>query len=584
MSNNHHPANSNHNHHVPTLVIVGGVAGGASAATRARRMNEHARIIILEKDAHASFANCGLPYYLGGEITSRDKLIVAPPELFAKRFNIDLRTRHEVKAIDPRRKELTVLKRDTGETYALAYDKLILAPGASPFKPDLPGGAAPNVFTLRNLEDTDVIHSWISTRKPEHALVIGGGYIGLEMAEQLRHRGLAVTVVEASPQAMLHLDPEMAQPVHDELRRNGVELMVNTTVKQLAADAAGEVHAAELSTGQTLETDLVILSIGVRPNVALADRAKLRLGESGGIAVDEFMRTSEPDIYAVGDAAEVPYGPTASSMRIALAGPANRAGRLAGEHAVTGQSDVMDPVMGTAVVRVFGLTAGLTGLSLKSARKAGIDATAVTIVANHHAGYFPGAKPITLKLVYTPESGFILGAQAVGAEGVDKRLDVISTAMHFGGSVRDLAGLDLAYAPPFGSAKDPVHMAGFAACNQLDGHVQVLQPDADLSAFQVVDVRSAAESQKQPLADAPHAVNIPVDELRSRLSELDKRRPTVVSCQTGLRSYVAARILMQHGFDDVFNLTGAATMRGRVVRMRNEITPLTSRDREGAVR
>ncbi|MBI1337636.1 MAG: NADH oxidase [Phycisphaera sp.] len=551
----------------PRILIVGGVAGGASAACRARRMNEHAHIVLFEKDRHVSFANCGLPYHVGGEIAERDRLLVAKPELLAKRFRIDVRTRHEVAAIDRHRKLVRVLDRDRNTEYEEAYDRLILAPGASPLVPTLPGVESSNVLTLRNLEDTDRILGTIHGNKVQRAVVIGAGYIGLEMVEQLSCLNIHVTLVELLPQVLPIFDAEMAQPIKETLAAKGVALHLGDAVERFESDNL-LAHAAVLKSGTRLDADLFILGIGVRPNVKLAQDAGLALGKSGGIEVNRVMQTADADIYAVGDAAEYPFGPTGQMMRIALAGPANRAGRIAADHAVTGRAGSMPSVLGTAIVRVFDKTAAMTGLTRKLARRLDIPARSVIVIANNHAGYFPGAQAMTLKLVYAPDTGRVLGAQAVGGEGVDKRIDVIATAMAFGATVRDLAGLDLAYAPPFGSAKDPVHMAAFAACNQLDGLVKTLDPDADLSGYQVVDVRSPAEVAKAPLADAPHAVAIPIDDLRDRLGELDPKRPTAVSCASGLRSYVAARILMQNGFVDVYNLTGAATLRARAVAAR----------------
>lgn len=559
------------------IVIVGGVAGGASAAARARRMNERAEIVLLEKDEHVSFANCGLPYYIGQEIVEREDLLVATPEFLAQRFRIDVRVRQEATAIDRERKTISVRRRDRvekdaggraeggegdagGETYELAYDKLILAPGARPVVPPLEGADAENVLTLRNLEDTDRIKAAVDRLGAGRALVVGAGFIGLEMVEQLVRRGVETTLVELQPQVLPLLDPEMAKLLALELERQRITLHVGAGVKRFEAGEKGLVTAAELDNGQRLETDLVILGIGVRPNVELAQSAGLEIGKSGGVATNDFMQTSDPDIYAVGDAAEYPYGPTGARMRIALAGPANRAGRLAGEHAATGRAAPMAPVMGTSIVRVFDKAAAMTGLSRGLARRMGIDARSVTIVSNHHAGYFPGAEPLTLKLVYTPGDGRILGAQCVGAKGVDKRIDVIATAMRFGATAHHLAGLDLAYAPPFGAAKDPVHLAAFVACNELDGVETICQPDEDIEGKQVVDVRTAEEIERAPLKDAARAIAIPVDELRDRIGELDADAPTVVSCAVGVRGHIAARILKQNGFQ-VANLTGGATLR-----------------------
>jgi NADPH-dependent 2,4-dienoyl-CoA reductase/sulfur reductase-like enzyme/rhodanese-related sulfurtransferase len=549
-----------------TIVIVGGVAGGASAATRARRMNEDAEIIVLEKDDYVSFANCGLPYYIGGEIADRGKLLVATADFLRRRFKLDVRTGHEALAIDRAAKTLTVRDHAGGQTYSLAYDKLILAPGAAPLTPPLDGLKAPNVFTLRNMADTDRIHAAAGASRTRQAAVIGSGFIGLEMVEQLVRLGFAVSLAELQPQVLPLLDPEMARPLEDELRAGGVAVYTGDGIKRVLTDSAGAARGVELQSGTRIEADLVILGLGVRPQVQLAEAAGLKIGGSGGIATNAWMQTNDSDIYAVGDAAEYPYGPTGGQQRIALAGPANRAGRLAGEHAATGESAPMAPVFGTSIVRVFEMSAGMTGLSDSLARRCGIAASSVTIVANHHAGYYPGAAPLTLKLTFDPESGRVLGAQAVGREGVDKRLDVIATAMAFQGTVRDLAGLDLAYAPPFGSAKDPVHQAAFAAGNQLDGIEEFLPSDADLSGKQVVDVRTAAEVQSRPLAAAPHAVNIPLDELRGQLDRLDPAAETVVSCGVGMRGHVAARILKQSGFADVKNLSGGATLRNRAIR------------------
>ncbi|MBL8818351.1 MAG: FAD-dependent oxidoreductase [Planctomyces sp.] len=545
------------------IVIVGGVAGGASAATRARRCNEHAEIILFEKDEHVSFANCGLPYFIGQEITDRSKLLVATPEFLTKRFRLDVRTRQEVTAIYPARKVVDVRNLATGDFYELSYDKLILSPGAAPFVPPIPGVAADGVFTLRNIADMDRICSSAAGPGDRQAVVVGAGFIGLEMVEQLRRIGYEVSLAELLPQVLPPMDPEMVVPIHDDLIRRGVRLELGDGIQQIVVDEQGKAKGVELKSGKVLPGRLIILGLGVRPNTQLAVAAGLATGKTGGILTNSCLQTSNADIYAVGDAAEYFYGPTGESMRIALAGPANRAGRLAGEHAATGHCAPAAAVQGTAVVRVFELTAAMTGLSTKAALRSGIEATSVTIVAGQHAGYFPGASPITLKLVYAPSSGKVLGAQAIGIDGVEKRIDVIATAMQFGATVRDLAGLDLCYAPPFGSAKDPVHQAAFAASNHLDGLSQPLNSDADLSAFQVVDVRTSDEVLKAPLTGCPHAVNIPVDELRTRLSELDASKPTVVSCGVGIRAHVALRILRQNGFSQVYNLSGGATVRRR---------------------
>ncbi len=548
------------------IAIVGGVAGGASAATRARRMNEDAEIILFEKDEYVSFANCGLPYYIGGEIEQRAKLLVATAEFLKRRFRLDVRTRQEVQRIDRKSKSLTVLDHETGESYEQQYDKLILAPGAVPVVPPLHGVDARNVFSLRNMADTDAVKLATEACKSKQAVVVGAGFIGLEMVEQLVELGFETSLAELQPQILPLMDPEMVKPLEETLRQHEVSLHLGDGIKQVLTDNSGAAFGVELQSGATVLGELVILGLGVRPNSKLAADAGLEIGVDGGIATGQYMQTNDPDIYAVGDAAQYTYGPTGQPMRVALAGPANRAGRLAGEHAATGESMAAAPVLGTSIVRVFDHSAGMTGLTAKSADQLGITASSVTIVANDHAGYFPGATPITLKLTFCPQSGKILGAQAVGANGVDKRIDVIATAMGLNGTVRDLAGLDLAYAPPFGSAKDPVHLAAFAACNQLDGFETFLPTDADLDGKQVIDVRTTGEVAKAPLAGAQQAVNIPVDDLRDRLGELDPAAETVVSCGVGLRAHVAARILLQSGFSDVKNLTGGSTVRNRAVR------------------
>ena len=542
----------------PTILVVGGVAGGASAAARARRMNENAEIIIFERDSYVSFANCGLPYYLGGEIQDRDKLLVAKPELFQRRFRIEVRTRHEVTAIDRAAKTITVADLDAGKTYTRSYDKLILAPGADPLMPPIPGKDAAGVFTLRNLEDTDRIAEAMPDAR--QAVVIGGGYIGLETVEQFRRKGLDVALVEMQPQVMPFLDREMVEPLHRQLEHNGVRLELGNGIASIE-EVNGRAVAAVLSDGTRLPADLILLGVGVRPNVQLAVDAGLELGASRGIATDEYMRTNDPDIYAVGDAAEYTFGSTGAKQRVPLAGPANRTGRLAGEHAATGASRPAPAAWGTSIVRVFGTAAGISGLSLRAAKEAGFDANAVHVIANHHASYYPGAQVMAVKLVFEEGSGKVLGVQAVGGEGIDKRLDIIATLTHFKGTVHDLAELDLAYAPPFGSAKDPLHMAAFAAENHLDGLARAVQPDVDLCPYQTVDVRETYEVAALPLAECDGVINIPLDQLRDRLGELDPDRPTVVACRSGLRSYVGTRILAQHGFKEVYNLSGAAAMR-----------------------
>ena len=545
------------------IVIVGGVAGGASAATRARRMNEQAEIILFEKDEHVSFANCGLPYHIGEEIGNRGDLLVATKELLEQRFRLDVRTRHKVTAINRDAKTVSVRNHGSGEETEFPYDKLILSPGASPFVPPIPGKDASGVFTLRNIADMDAIKASVDKSRSKRAIIVGAGFIGLEMVEQLVRRGFHISLAEMQTQVLPPFDSEMVEPVLETLRSNGVNFHGGDGIAAVLVDERNSATGIELSSGRKIEGDLVVLGLGVRPNTQLATGAGLELGETGGFITNRNLQTSDPDIYAVGDASEYVFGPTGQSMRIALAGPANRAGRLAGEHAATGSCQPMSDVFGTAVVRVFDQTAALTGLSSKAAARSGVPSASVTVVAMHHAGYFPGAQPLTLKLVFNSEDGRVLGAQAVGREGVDKRIDVIATAMNFGATVHNLADLDLCYAPPFGAAKDPVHQAAFAACNHLDGIDTFVPADADLSNLQLVDVRTAGEVKRNPLADGNHAINIPVDELRDRIGELDSAKETVVSCGVGVRAHVAARILKQHAFEQVRNLSGGATVRNR---------------------
>jgi len=514
---------------------------------------------MFEKDEHVSFANCGLPYYIGQEIADREKLLVATAELFRRRFAIDVRTRHEVVGIDRAAKAVQVVNRETGERLTEPYDRLILATGASPIVPPLEANCE-NVFTLRNLDDTDRIKAAVDARAGQHAVVVGAGFIGLEMAEQLQRRGVHTTVVELADQVLPPLDGEMAALIEAELRDHRIELHLGDGISDLQAEGR-RATGVVLNSGTVVAADLVILGIGVRPNLELARVAELEIGPGGGIAVSQHMQTSDPSIYAVGDAVEYPHALLESPTRIPLAGPANRAGRIAGEHAATDHALPMTPVAGTAIVRVFGLAAGMTGLSQKLAARLERPVRSVIIEAAHHAGYFPGAKNIVLKLLYEPETGKLLGAQAAGAEGIDKRIDVIATAIHFGGTVHDLAGVDLCYAPPFGAAKDPIHMAAFAAQNDLRGAPPMTQLDEQLAGRQVLDVRSKREVEALPLAGAIH---IPLDELRARLDELDRDQPVVAVCHTGKRAHVAARILSQHGFHDVTNLTGGVSSRQRV--------------------
>ncbi|MEM7474367.1 MAG: FAD-dependent oxidoreductase [Planctomycetota bacterium] len=547
----------NSNEETPTrIVIVGGVAGGATAAARARRCDAQAEITILEKGPAVSFANCGLPYHIGGEIEDRDKLLVATPELFWNRLRVRVRTEHEVTQID--RGACTVTGLDAeGEEFKLPYDRLILATGSKPIEIEALSRDAENVFQLWSLSDMDEILEYMKRRPCRKALVIGAGFVGLEVVEQIAARGMGVVLVERLPQVLGPLDFEMARLVEKELLKSEVDLKLGANAEQLLI-SSGRATAAKLDNGETVATDLVIVGAGVRPRIELAEQNGLSIGAQGGVEINEFCQTSDPNVYAVGDMVEYQHRILGSAVRMPLAGPANRAGRIAGEHAVRGSSPPLPPVAGTAIVRVFGTTAGTTGLNERACQQAGLRYRSATIQAPHHASYFPGAKTLTLKLIYD-DNGKILGAQGVGAEGVDKRMDVIATALQFGGTVQDLVGLDLSYAPPFGSAKDPIHMVAFAAQNDLAEKPELVPYDADLAGKQVVDVRAPSELEKLPTAEG--AINIPVDELADRTGELDPDLPTIVVCHSGKRAHVAACRLQSLGFSSVQNLSGGMSIR-----------------------
>ncbi len=540
------------------IVIVGGVAGGATAAARARRCNAKAHITILEKGPAVSFANCGLPYHVGGEIPERKKLLVATAELFRNRFQVEVKTRHEVQAIDREARTVTGQDLDSGATFTLPYDRLILSTGSEPLRPPFMSVAASNVFQLWTLPDLDGVMECIRQAAPKKAVVVGAGFVGLEVVEQLERVGMQVTLIERGEHVLKPLDDEMACMVENELARHHVSMALGASVERLVIEA-GRAVAVELSGGQRIDCDLVIVGAGVRSRVELARAAGLAIGKSGGVSVNEFMQTNDPLIYAVGDMTEVPHGVLPSPQRIPLAGPANRAGRVAGAHAATGNSQPAGKVLGTAIVRVFDLVAATTGLNERACIANNIPYHVATIQANDHAGYYPGAKELTIKLLYTPGEGRVLGAQVVGGPGVDKRIDVIATLMHFNGTVHDLAQVDLAYAPPFGSAKDPVHMAAFVAQNDLQQHPSLMPTASQLSGYQVVDVRSASEIERLP--SVPGAKQIPIDELGKRWQELDPQRPTVVVCHSGKRAHVGACWLAGQGFQQVQNLNGGMSIR-----------------------
>jgi NADPH-dependent 2,4-dienoyl-CoA reductase/sulfur reductase-like enzyme/rhodanese-related sulfurtransferase len=538
------------------ILIVGGVAAGASAATRARRLNEDAEIVIFERGGYPSFANCGLPYYVGDIIKDRAKLLVQSVKGFKRQFNIDVRVNHEVMAIDRDASRILVRNLNTGDSTLEPYDRLILAPGASPVIPPFTGVNSENVFVLRSMEDTDAFRGFVDNNPVQRAVIVGAGLIGLEVAESLAHRGIKSEIVELSPQVLTPLDADMAATVGTHLRDKGVVLHLGVGVKDFEVDG-DRVRRVVLQDGRTIDADLVLLSVGVRPNSGLAKDAGLEIGASGGIRVNERMETSDPKILAAGDAVETIHAVTGQPVFIPLAGPANKHGRLAGEIAATDEGPSAARVAGTAIVKVFDLTVAVTGLSRRAAERAGAAAEHVIASRPHHVSYYPGAQPMTIKLVYEPGSRRVLGAQIVGGAGVDRRIDVVATAIHFGGTVDDLEQLDLAYSPQYGAAKDPIHIAAFVAGNQDRSLVRHKQP-ADMptltdSGAQIVDVRTPKEHAKGSIEGA---VLIDLNELRERLNEIETNKPVLVFCKAGQRGYYAARILGENGRTNVINLAG----------------------------
>ncbi len=536
------------------IVIVGGVAGGASAAARARRLSEDAQIVIFERGEHISFANCGLPYHIGGEIAQREALLLQTPLSFKRRFNVDVQVHHEVVAIDRERKEVTVRQTLTGEQRVESYDKLLLSPGAAPLQPPIPGLDNPQTYTLRNIADMDRIMAALAANGTSHATVVGGGFIGLEMVEALHQRGIKVTLLELSDQVMAPLDKEMANMAHQTLVQHGVDLRLRTG---LTAIESGEPQALvlKLSTGAELTTQMVILAIGVKPETLLAVQAGLELGPRGGIKVDEGMRTSDPDIYAVGDAVETKDFVTGKPGLMPLAGPANRQGRIAADN-MLGRDVFYKRTQGTAICKLFDLALASTGLNEKSLQRLGLAYEKIYVHPGSHASYYPGAHPVSLKLLFDPVSGQILGAQAVGKDGVDKRIDVLAVAMRAGLSVNELEDLELTYAPPFGSARDVVNQAGMVAANVLKGDERICHvADVEMRGSKqfLLDVRNPGELAS--LGSIPGAVNIPLDELRQRLDELPRDREILITCQVGLRGHVAYRMLTNAGFK-ARNLSG----------------------------
>lgn len=536
-------------------LIIGGVAGGATVAARLRRNDEKAQIILFERGEYVSYANCGLPYYIGGTIKERNKLFVQTVKGFVSRFRIDIRTRQEVTRILPGTKQVEVKNLQSGEVYTESYDKLVLSPGAEPLRPRIEGIDSPKIFTLRNVPDTDAIKGFLQQMKPKKAVVVGGGFIGLEMAENLHEAGVQVTVIEMADQVMAPLDFSMAAMVHQHLTSKGVTLLLGDGVKKFEtlADQSLTVH---LSSGKTVQTDLVILSIGVRPENQLAREAGLSLGERGGIQVNAYLQTSDPDIYALGDAAEIQHLITHKPAMIPLAGPANKQGRIAADNIVYGNKEVYKGAMGTSIAKIFDLTVAAAGANAKLLKREGIPYISSYTHGSSHAGYYPGAVPLSIKILFAPETGVLLGAQVVGFGGVDKRIEMLAQTIQHEGTIYDLMELEHAYAPPYAAAKDPVNMAGFVADNILKDRVRIITwRDIDKLEADVVkiDVRTKDEYS---LGTIPGFINIPVDELREHLDELPKDKPIVVTCAVGLRGYLAYRILVQNGFKNVRNLSG----------------------------
>lgn len=535
-------------------LIIGGVAGGATVAARLRRMDEKANIILFERGKYVSYANCGLPYYIGDTINNREKLFVQTAKGFTDRFRIDIRTEQEVTAIRPDKKEVEIKNLSTGETYTETYDKLVLSPGAEPLRPGIEGIGSKKIFTLRNVPDTDTIKNYVNTENPKRAIVVGGGFIGLEMAENLHDLGIQVDVVEMANQVMAPLDFSMAAIVHRQLIDKGVGLHLEDGVSRFEEKDGGvTVH---LRSGKQIATDMVLLSIGVRPETKLAKDAGLAIGERGGIAVNDYMQTSDADIYALGDAVEVRHLVTGQPALIPLAGPANKQGRIVADNIVFGNKEKYPGSIGTSIAKVFDLTVAAAGANAKLLQRNNIPYISSYTHGASHAGYYPGAVPLSIKILFAPENGKLLGAQIVGFNGVDKRIEMLAQVIQRGGTVHDLAELEHAYAPPYSSAKDPVNMAGFVAENILNKKSRIIQwrELAELPADTIrIDVRTHDEYK---LGTIPGFINIPVDELREHLDELPKEKPIVVTCAVGLRGYLAYRILVQNGFKHVRNLSG----------------------------
>lgn len=534
-------------------VIIGGVAGGATAAARLRRIDEQAEILLLEKGKYISYANCGLPYYIGGVIIERDKLLVQTPASFGKRFRIDVRVQNEVIDIRPDTKTLVIRKAD-GQEYEETYDKLLLSPGANPVKPPLEGINSEGIFTLRNVEDTDRIKSYLTTGQVKRAVVVGAGFIGLEMAENLHHAGVAISIVEMGNQVMAPIDFSMAAYIHQHLVQKGVSLYLEEGVTHFQRTAEG--ITVFLKSGKTIAADMVLLSIGVRPATALAQKAGLEIGETGGIRVNQYLETSAKDIYAVGDAIEYPHPLTGKPWLNYLANPANRQGRIVADNMVFGNTVSYEGAIGTSIARVFDMTVASTGLAAKRLKQWGMEYQSSVTHSASHAAYYPDALPLTLKLTFHPKTGKLYGAQCVGYDGVDKRIDQIATLIKHGGTVYDLMETEHAYAPPFSSAKDPIAIAGYVASNLISGAMPAIswrQLAARKDEVMLIDTRTADEFS---FGSIPGAVNIPLDEMRGRLLEIPTDKPVVLFCAVGLRGYLAQRILIGRGYQNTLNLIG----------------------------
>lgn len=540
--------------HMSKYLIVGGVAGGATTAARLRRLDETAQIIMFERGSYISYANCGLPYYVGGVISARDRLFVQTPQSFKATLNVDVRIEEEVISIDRQAKTVTIRKKD-GSQYSEGYDKLVLSPGAEPLRPPIPGIQDDVIFTLRNVPDTDKIKAYVDEHRVQHAVIVGGGFIGLEMAENLYHRGIKVTIIEMAEQVMTPLDYEMAAAVHQHLKTKNVEFYLKDAVNSFVREKNG--LQVRLKSGRAIPTDMVILSIGVRPDSKLAEEAGLELGINKGIRVNEYLQTSDPEIYALGDAIVFPNPITGAETHTYLAGPANKQGRLVADNIVNGNIRKYKGSIATAIAKVFDLTVAATGVSEKVLRKSSIKFVSSIIHASSHAGYYPEALPLTVKIVFNPDNGKLLGAQIVGFDGVDKRIDMLAHILKHGETIYEMQEIEHAYAPPFSSAKDPVNMAGMVAENIIQGLVKIIHwdeirklPRQDVF---MIDVRTPEENA---LGSIEGSINIWLDTMREHLDEIPKDKKIIVYCGTGLRSYFAARILMQSGFKEVYNLSG----------------------------